>query len=457
MLKWFILLSSLFLLMNCDEPTDDSAETNVPVVAIITPQDGATITESLTIFIEATDSDSIVKVVVFVDELLLGEDTKSPYSIFWEIDNQDLGVEHTIFAKAYDAQINIGISETIIVTVDVSAGDFTKHMVAQYSGEKNDLCAIDIDGDQDMDILGVGPIWGGTHVYLWVNDRSKNFTEIDVSGYMSEVTGVDAVDLDLDGDMDILGSRSGEAIWWENTGNLNFTKHIIASGYDLPWLFGIFGIDMDSDGDIDITGATEDNLMWWENNGTQGFTKHLIGQYFNGLHSVYPVDLDNDTDIDLLVSEDYAGQINWWENNGNQNFIEHNIVDEFSDTHYAYPTDVDGDGDIDVVGAANDGVNWYENDGYEQFTEHIILEGEGCLGPMAAFAIDVDNDGDVDVMQAGDYGVDWFENDGNQVFSRHPLSELSGQSIIAADLDGDGDIDIIAGTYDILWWENIMQ
>ena len=144
----------------------------------------------------------------------------------------------------------------------------------------------------------------------------------------------------------------------------------------------VYAIDVDGDGDIDVLGAadTANDITWWENDGTPsngGWAEHLIEGGFNSARDVYAIDLDRDGDMDVLGAGAGANDITWWENDGSESFTEHTIDADFSSAYAVYAIDVDDDGDIDVLGAANGGdvdydITWWENDGSENFTSHTI-------------------------------------------------------------------------------------
>lgn len=178
--------------------------------------------------------------------------------------------------------------------------------------------------------------------------------------------GVCAVDLDNDLDMDVLGAAlyANEIAWWENDGVENFTKHVIDGSFDYAW--DIYTTDMDNDSDLDVLGAARlaDEIAWWENDGRQEFTKHLIEESFDGAIDVYAIDLDNDEDLDVLGTAYFNNDISWWENDGNENFTKHVIDGFFDGAHSVYAIDLDKDFDADVLGTAflgND-IAWWEND-----------------------------------------------------------------------------------------------
>ena len=72
--------------------------------------------------------------------------------------------------------------------------------------------------------------------------------------------------MDLDGDLDILGSNftSSEIAWFENNGSQSFVKRAISEGFFGAWDLQI--ADIDSDGDKDVIGTAfyGDDVAWFE-------------------------------------------------------------------------------------------------------------------------------------------------------------------------------------------------
>ena len=89
--------------------------------------------------------------------------------------------------------------------------------------------------------------------------------------------------------MDIVASamhHRGNVIWFENNGSQSFTTHIIAD--DALGTESVFAVDMDSDGDIDVLSASsyDDEINWYENDGSETFTLRTISSSADGARSV---------------------------------------------------------------------------------------------------------------------------------------------------------------------------
>ncbi len=131
------------------------------------------------------------------------------------------------------------------------------------------LVVADFDGLGNLDIASVdhqGISWWREEGASWIQRVvSADFAAHDLA----------AADVDGDGDVDLLGTRiSGEPqiAWWENPGLVaeNWPRRTFASAaFDSGT--SITAVDLDGDGDIDVLGAAKDSnsLTWWENRGGQ--------------------------------------------------------------------------------------------------------------------------------------------------------------------------------------------
>ncbi len=312
---------------------------------------------------------------------------------------------------------------------------FIEHILSSTANGSFSLFPVDLDNDGDIDVVGTA---ASNNAVLWFeNDGMENFTEHVVSNTANGPTGVYAEDIDSDGDLDILvASQSGGSIlWFENDGNENFTVRTVSANAGAPGK--VYARDLDGDGDMDVVSTSfapsigsiaNARLNFYVNDGNENFTRFNIAGV-NGT-SAYPIDVDGDGDIDIVGTSEsaalttiYANELSWFENDGSLNFTEH-IIDNISRIQYdSYATDMDGDGDVDILMVGSlSFVGWFENDGNQNFTEHEIGSSESQ--PTAIHAVDIDGDGDMDVISAHELldEVALWINDGSQNFTRQSVT-----------------------------------
>ncbi len=311
-------------------------------------------------------------------------------------------------------------------------GGFTAHTIANIPQHGViDIVCVDLDKDGDLDVVAAsasGSAQGLDAVLWYENNGSQSFTAHMVANADCPIW-VGVGDLNGDSDLDIVVSAfDADTIYWcENDGQQNWTRRVLESDFSPQYVQGpLHGdiVDLDRDGDLDIivAGQGNGNIMWWENNGTAVFTKRAIPTGFSsGSWSVRAADLDGDGHLDLLAHG--VNGLFWMQNNGAQQFTSRAISAAYR-SYYAAPTDpvdMDGDGDIDFVAgtfgpsgpccsSSAEAVTWWENDGDGSFTGYLIARPFD--GPWNVDGVDLDQDGDVDVLAAGDYSYEiaWWEN-----------------------------------------------
>ncbi len=280
----------------------------------------------------------------------------------------------------------------------------------------------DIDGDGDPDVLGAG--WAGNVIAWWSNDGGNpiSWTRQTVDSNFTEAHEVHPIDLDSDGDIDILGAAAGSAeiAWWRNMGGspIQWTRHTIGS--NLPGVRSAEPCDMNGDGHIDVMGAVVDTheISWWSNSGTTPvtWTKHVISSTYDRAHDTSVCDLDRDGDPDVVGAawSSTSGRISWMRNDGGDPIT---WTEQIVQADYAYAltvrtADMDGDGDPDIIGTAfgPKQVAWWRNEGDAMSWTHHIVAGD-YPGAHGVEVWDVDADGDLDVIGTGfnNNKVSWWE------------------------------------------------
>jgi hypothetical protein len=321
-------------------------------------------------------------------------------------------------------------------------GVYTETVLADGLGAPAHTQVIDFDKDGDNDILVavLGVIFPSNDkigsVVILENDGKNHFTKHVVVDKVARVSDVRAGDLDGDGDLDLavaqFGYDDGETRWIENLGNWQFKSHILQN---LSGPINVELVDIDKDGDLDIISLVSqewEEIYAYINNGKGIFTSKLIWGSDNedfGSSGIYITDLDKDGDDDILYTNgdafDYIPPkgkpwhgVQWLENKGNLNFEFHRICN-FVGAYNARPVDIDNDGDLDIfcVSGFNLWDNpeaqsfiWLENDGKMNFTIHNISNSPTHL--LTLETGDFNKDGLMDFVTGGMHAYPPFDRMG---------------------------------------------
>lgn len=392
----------------------------------------------------------------------------------------------SVHAADVDGDGDVDVIATAYITddirwwenVDGRATTWSVHILdAAYNGARSEYVA-DLDGDGDMDILGAAMNAPGYGLLTWWQNetihRSAVFpTEHTVDGAFNDASSACAVDVDGDGDSDVIGGGDNDVAWWENTDGVggSWTERTVDTDFTALTTVWVDGGDVDGDGDQDILGACDWNhdITWWENANGAGtsWIERTVDGSFNGAIAVFGADMDGDGDLDLVGAANIAAEVAWWENTDGTgtSWSKRSVDAAFNGARMVHAADVDGDGDLDILGAAasDDDISWWENTSGDGTTwsEHAI--DVDFNGAYSVYAADIDRDGDVDVLGAANDGnlFSWWENTNSAgtSWTERTVGTFAGaRHARAADMDGDGDLDVVAAVYAagyIVWYENV--
>ncbi len=252
------------------------------------------------------------------------------------------------------------------------AGDasaWQEHVVGELYWGANWIAAGDLDGDGDLDLAGASELTDGVFEQeadlVWFENEDgegDSWTAHTVADFFPNASEVHLVDMDGDEDLDLLGTHSAQIgsstnSWWENeTGDAS-----ILIQHEIPGSFSGSGHvdagDLDGDGDIDLMGGglLGSELLVWENLDGQAdsWTVWLVGVLVNG-RVLELVDVDGDGDLDALTASGLSlgsGSATWYENvdGGGLLWTLRPIVSFLDSNPWIAAADVDADGMLDAV------------------------------------------------------------------------------------------------------------
>lgn len=287
------------------------------------------------------------------------------------------------------------------------------------------------------------------------------------------IPNVNPVDLDRDGMLDVVGcdGQKNQVFWIRQTARGQFEERELAS--DIPGPVHTEAVDIDGDGDLDLLVASMGvifpnnekigSIIILENDGRQNFTRHVIAEHVSRVTDVRSGDFNGDGKLDLAVAQfGYdQGEIRWLENLGGWQFRSHLLL-SLSGAINVCVADMNGDRTPDIVSVVAqqwEEVFLFQNDGTGNFSSKVIFGSTNeDFGSSGITLSDLNRDGKPDVLYTnGDgfdyaepgarpwHGVQWLENLGGGQFRHHRIGDLPGAyGPVGLDFDGDGAMDVVA-------------
>ena len=299
-------------------------------------------------------------------------------------------------------------------------GDFgPRQLISDETGSNcgvfSSIQLADVDGDGDSDIIS-------KHLCKWpepvVNPLLSWYENMDGHGSFGPPQAIhsergaaystDVVDIDGDGDLDILSTTGGP-------------------GWD-PLVVALDAYS-NSDGDGNFGSAQPIGILGADivRNGWAG-------------PSLAAADLDGDDDIDVVVMGYLNGKMIWYENtDGTGGFATEQVIFTASViARSAAASDLDGDGDMDLIAAFDDRIIWYENRLIGDSNNDAIFDSSDLVIVFAAGKYEDDTPGNA-TFDEGDWNQDGDFDSGDLVLAfqagRYEAAAAPHESQIAAAVD----------------------
>ncbi len=340
-------------------------------------------------------------------------------------------------------------------------------------------------------------VFGGYYSYYYYNDENTGqvvFSLVDTNGdgivdapsssadlpgtgsqYYSDVNyGLAVVDIDGDGDVDVVTANNEGVISYTTVGDTNndgvaeFTRTVVHSGFAG---YDVAVADLNGDGRLDIVASQFNTLTELLNLGdvnsdglANDFADRSVNTGSQGYgYGITTADMNGDGLTDIIVANYYSGpnqiilnqgDIN---NDGQIDYLTQNLNGPYNDNGLGVDTgDIDGDGDLDLLVSRWSGQNEivYINDGdanNDGLIDFRTIELPTGGSTLESELIDIDGDGDLDIVTSennGDarilYNSGDADGDGLVEFSMQSVTgAYSNYGLAVGDVDGDGDLDIV--------------
>lgn len=324
-------------------------------------------------------------------------------------------------------------------------------ILLQSSNTGYDLFTTDLNQDGLMDIIS----GYGSRVKRFLNLGQNNFGSpriLNTSAFPDEAT---VIDMDLDGDMDIL--ENDPLSWYPNEGGGTFgpLRYIVENGGGTSFATS----DFNGDNYPDIVWTSDYKLFYYTSLGNGEYGPSQLIDSIGFLPEIQTGDLDGDGDDDILCSIDGFSQVKWFENQGNGSSWQLQAVGNVLNAPSCLIVDLDNNGLNDIlVYTGNTLILWHKNLGSGNFSAATALDNSIAVGFM--HISDLNNDGLIDLIYSYDQNkLGWKKNLGNGSFgSGSIISSMQYPTrVITEDVDSDGDQDVLVSASwgsSIAWYEN---
>lgn len=294
-----------------------------------------------------------------------------------------------------------------------------------------------------------------------------------INGYLDDPGFVEPVDIENDGDIDLLVTGlygPGRILFFENSASGSEWSSIpVELGLDQVNCarVGYFNDDVLPDVIANVKEGYNNHLVLYLCESQWTWQKITLSEAAHYERDMCPADLDGDGDMDFVCSIPGWAWLGWYENldGTGTSWNSHLLFTNYNDLEFSEAVDYDYDGDIDVLLVPSYFYNiiLLENNGQGDFTDHQV--SEALLNyPSCAATGDVDGDGDLDIVTSLVYEepVLWFEQASPMEWTKHSILpsefEYSQGGIGCSDFDSDGDMDVYANKSkegSVYWYENL--
>ena len=290
----------------------------------------------------------------------------------------------------------VGTGANIVTHLGTGSGAFQQVLTSStlnFSASPREFG--DVNGDGHLDVVGIE----GPNFVVGYGDGSGYFTAQGKVAPLMGATSFAVGDINGDGRSDIVGWNPGanlnHVLLSDGTGGFSATTHSISTGTGAgvsPRL-----VDLNNDGNLDLVNIASGVVRTSLGNGAGGFAAALLsgasgpGGVISHLNFG---DINGDGVLDLVAGQTGSSEVRTWLGDGDGTFSSMRTYSQPNLTSGASFADIDGDGvlDLGVLLARGRGINLMIGSGDGTFSPSHTVDGN-----TLTFG-DINGDGAVDII-----------------------------------------------------------
>ncbi len=338
---------------------------------------------------------------------------------------------------------------------------WARHTIKNGGGTKHhDSMFGDVDGDGKAEFITWNQNGAGLIIAeIPANPKGGAWTFTTIAGITGDNEGLEIIDIDLDGKLDIVGAGR----WFKHTSGTSFQTNNIDTSMGYTRAAAGQFIPGGRPEVIFVCGDCDGPMKMYSWNGSSWDGKVILDISKHG-HSIGVGDINGDGKLDIFNGEmgltDANPQTHILFGDGAGNFQKTQFAGQLH--HESRLADLDGDGDLDIMAkpykdtGSPEGPSVYLNQSNTGSTP--APTGKSCeITPSSwkthtintrshtyvfTYSGDIDGDGKKDIIT----GDSWFKNPGtpNGTWQKRPLGNNLNNVAAVYDFDGNGKLDVLA-------------
>ncbi|MCK5787357.1 MAG: T9SS type A sorting domain-containing protein, partial [Candidatus Sabulitectum sp.] len=220
-----------------------------------------------------------------------------------------------------------------------------------------------------------------------VQPDSVYWSPYQIAGNYPGVSSIDVLDVDLDGDLDIVVAENNnsritylECITWYT----EFEAHVIDSAIPHPMCIRLGNIDNDNYPDVAVC-CFDNSAVYWYRNLLTGWEKHTVTDSLWGAAGVTICDITENEDgwHNIVVAGCYDGDVRWYEHTAGDEWNEY-IMGDLPGASALCATELDTIPGLEITGVAGvgDAIKFWSPGFHTDEGELISAVFDGLVGRL---------------------------------------------------------------------------